>query len=161
MSKALKTATNIGKYLSVAAIVLIAVITTISVIMRFFGSPMLGDVEFVQLGMVVLIMGGLAYTQEMEAHIDVDILVNKFPIKIQKVLDLLAKLLTATMAFIVAFIYIQVFWEHLTVTKLKTTLIGIVYYPFDLIIVIGFATWGLQAILQFITGISKFKDGSW
>lgn len=161
MSKVLNKVTNIGKYLSLTSIVFIAIITTISVVMRFFGSPLLGDVELVQLAMVVLIMGGLAYTQEKEAHIEVDILVNKFPIKVQLFLNIISRLLTAIMAFVIAYIYIQVFFEHLNVTVLKTTLLGIVYYPFDLIIVIGFTTWGLQASLQFFAGIKRFRDGNW
>ena len=80
MSNALKYLTNIGKYLSLISLVFISILTFVSVIMRFLGSPVLGDVELVQLSMVVLIMGGLAYTQEKEDHIAVDILVNKFPI---------------------------------------------------------------------------------
>ena len=160
MSKALNKITSIGKYLSLISMVFIAVLTFISVIMRFFGSPVLGDVELVQLSMVVLIMGGLAYTQEKEAHIAVDILVNKFPAKVQLFLDVISKLLTAIMAFVIAYIYIQVFWEHLNETVLKTTLLGIAYYPFDLIIVLGFTTWGLQATMQFFTGVKRFRDAN-
>lgn len=161
MSKALHYITNMGKKLSLVAMVFISILTFISVIMRFFGFPVLGDVELVQLAMVVLIMGGLAYTQEKEGHIAVDILVNKFPIKVQFLLDLISKLLTVIMAFSIAYIYIHVFLKHLNETVLKTTLLGIVYYPFDLIIVLGFTNWGLQAAMQFVIRIKKIRNENW
>jgi TRAP-type C4-dicarboxylate transport system permease small subunit len=159
MERALGKITEFGKYLSLLSICFISVLTFISVVGRFFKYPILGDIELVQLAMVVLIMGGLAYTQEKEDHIAVDILVNKFPIKIQVILDLVSKFLIMLMAFLIAYIYFQVFLKHLNVTVVKTTLLGIVQYPFDLIIVLGFFTWGLQAAIQFIIGIKKLKIG--
>lgn len=161
MSKALNFVTNVGKYLSLTAIVFISLLTFISVVMRFFGSPIVGDVELVQLAMVVLIMGGLAYTQEKESHVEVSILVNRFPVKVQVITDIIAKLLTSIVAFVIAYIYIGVFFKHLNEVVVKTTLLGISYYPFDVIIVIGFATWGLQAMWQVITKLKNIKNGDW
>ena len=70
--------TNIGKWIAIITMAGMIVFTTFAVISRNFHHPIVGDVELLQLGMVVLIMFGLAYSQRQEAHVAIGLLVVVF-----------------------------------------------------------------------------------
>ena len=93
-----------------------------AVISRLTVVPILGDVEIVQLGMVVLIMCGLAYTQQVDGHIAIGLIVERFPVRGQKIMDVIASLLNAIIAFIIGYIYIGVAWNHQHEMQLRTPL---------------------------------------
>ena len=76
---------------AVGALVLIAValMTTVSVVGRaFFASPILGDVELVQLGNAVVVASFLPYTQYRRANIIVDFFTTGTSERTQGLLDL-------------------------------------------------------------------------
>lgn len=76
---------------AIGAIVLLAIagMTTVSVIGRaFFGSPILGDVELVQLGGAVVVASFLPYTQVRRANIMVDFFTTRAGERTQRWMDL-------------------------------------------------------------------------
>src|SRR5699024_11334282 len=60
-----------------------------AVLSRQFYRPVIGDIELVQLGMAVLIMCGLAYTDQLTRHISIGGFEERFPPKTQHLLDCL------------------------------------------------------------------------
>ena len=89
---------------AIGALVLlgIACITTVSVIGRaFFSSPIMGDVELVQLGNAVVVASFLPYTQYRRANIIVDFFTQSTSERTQGLLDLAgAALYTLVMALV-------------------------------------------------------------
>lgn len=126
---------------------------TFAVISRFTVTPIMGDIEIVQLSMVVLIMCGLAYTQQVDGHISIGIIVDKFSYKGQKIMDTIASLFTVIITFVIGYIFIGVATKHQFEMQLKTIILEVPYYPFSYIIVLGFFMWGLEALLKFIKSL--------
>ena len=82
---------------------LICVLSAYSVIGRWlFGSPVLGDVELVQMGAAISIAACLPYAQMRKAHIIVDFFTLAAPAKLRGFLDVLAALLLSVCAAILA-----------------------------------------------------------
>lgn len=142
--------TNITKWLALATMGFMMFFIAIGVISRALYKPILGDVELVQLGMVVLINCGLAYTETVKGHISIGLIVDRLSEKTQKWLDIFAYIVGLMICIIFSYVYFQVFMNHLTTRKLSTDLLNIPYYPFDLLISFGFLLWGLQLSLKII-----------
>lgn len=82
---------------------LICILSTYSVIGRWlFSSPVLGDVELVQMGAAISIAAALPFAQMRNAHIIVDFFTLRAPLKIRLFLDIFAALLLAFCAAILA-----------------------------------------------------------
>lgn len=154
--KSINNLINIAKWLALVTMALMMIFITIGVISREFFTPILGDVEIVRLGMVVLIMFGLSYTQNIDGHISIGIIVDKFPKKGQYALDIFSYLLNLFITLIIGIIFIGVGMEHKDSMRLSTDLLNIPYYPLDFIVVIGFFIWTLAALLKLINSIHLF-----
>src|SRR5690625_2621172 len=107
LSKVIQSITQFTSWIALATMALMMVFITFGVTSRALNHPILGDVEIVQLGMVVLIMLGLAYTQSQNAHISIGLVVDRFPKRIQALLDVLAYVLTFSVSFLIAWIFIE------------------------------------------------------
>ena len=55
----------------------------------FFDKPITGVMELNQLLLTTTVFLGLAYTQHLRAHVRIEALVSRFPVRTQQVLDLL------------------------------------------------------------------------
>jgi len=151
--------TKIAKGLALCIIFIMMVFIFVAVIGRMFQHPVLGDVELVQLCMIVLIMFGLAYTQSADAHISIGLLVDRFPGRMQWIMDILAYLLTIVACGIISWIFVKAALKEISGHVLSTTLLNIPYYPFKFIIATGFALWGLQALLKLFQAFDKLIKG--
>lgn len=151
--------TRITKGLALCTIFVMMVFIFVAVSGRMFQHPVLGDVELVQLFMIVLIMFGLAYTQSEEAHISIGLLVDRFPGPIQWVMDLLAYLLTTIACGMISWIFVHAALKELKGHILRTDLLNIPFFPFKFIIAVGFALWGLQSLLKLFQAVSKLFKG--
>ena len=77
-----------------AVLIAMAAMTVVSVIGRtFFDSPILGDVELVQLGLAVCVATFLPYTQFRSANIIVDFFTTRASLRTQSWMDGLGCLL--------------------------------------------------------------------
>ena len=151
--------TNISKWLALITMGFMMFFIAIGVVSRALFKPILGDVELVQLGMVVLIICGLAYTETVNGHISIGLFVDRLSNKIQKIIDIFTYVISMLICFIFSYIYFQVFINHLTNRRLSTDLLSIPYYPFDLLISIGFLLWGLQLLLKVIKAVRNDSKG--
>jgi len=84
-------------------LICIAAMTVVSVIGRtFFASPILGDVELVQLGLAVCVATFLPYTQFRSANIIVDFFTTKVSLRKQRWMDGMGAFLYACMTALIA-----------------------------------------------------------
>ena len=132
---------------------------TIAVVGRSFNSPIMGDVELVQLAMMVIIMFGLGFTQKEGAHISIGLLVDKFSAKIQSILDIFAQLLTTAVCWLLSWVFLNGAVKEMTGQVIKSDLLSIPHYPFKFIIMIGLFLWGLESIFKIILTIIKLVKG--
>lgn len=156
--KFLSKLTTISKWTGISAIIIMMFFITIGVILRRLGSPLLGSVEIVQLLMVVAIMGGLSYCESKDGHIAVDLVYERVNPKFQKVLRIFSKVISLGVVSLVAFVFYQVALDSITSGSKTTDLIGIPFYPFEVIISIGFAAWFIQILGSIFIPINQVEE---
>jgi TRAP-type C4-dicarboxylate transport system permease small subunit len=149
--KVIQFITNINKWVSYFALVLMMIAVTFFSISRSVGQPVIGDIELVQFTMVLLIMGALAITEQSNSHISIGLIVDKFPHRLQAAINCLSQLLTLLFCFLVCWVFI---------TKMNflqsSDLLKIPFYPIKMFLIIGFIGWGLEAILRFYKSVRSF-----
>ena len=84
------------------ALVSLTAVIMADVVGRFFGAPVYGSRDIVQMASVFVVFGGLAYADLKGGHIQVDILANTFPDALNRALVAAGYLLGAAAFALVA-----------------------------------------------------------
>jgi TRAP-type C4-dicarboxylate transport system permease small subunit len=143
---------NANKKIAFVAMVIMMLAVTVFSLSRTLGFAMIGNIEIIQFLMVLLIVGSLAFTEKENSHISIGIIVDHFPSFIQRILNLIAyTLLFVFCALIVWSIIVKIDFAQ------ASSLLRIPYFPFKILIIIGFFAWGLEAMRKIINTISQFK----
>jgi len=134
---------------SVAVLCLMS-LATVNVVLRFFFSaPYRGAYELVGFMGAIVIAFALGYTQKRKDHIVVDILTEKFPKRVNRVLD-------GVNYFITTIFFVLVSWQVL-IWGMKISKSGevsetlkIIFHPFIYSVSLGFAVFSLTLIIDFL-----------
>ena len=116
--------------ISCALLVALAIFTMVDVVMRYvFHSPILGDIEMVEVVMSIIVFATFAYTQCEKGHIHVTLLIERLPRKIGIMIYAINSLLVAAASVAVS---IGLFQQGGYVLRKHTTSVirHIPYYPF-------------------------------
>ena len=143
---------NANKKIAFVTMVLMMLTVTVFSISRSLGFAMLGNIEIVQFLMVLLIVSSLAFTEKENSHIAIGIIVDHFPPIIQRILNLIAY----TLLFVFCTLIVWSTFVKIDFDK-ASDLLRIPYYPFKILIIIGFFAWGLVAIRKFINTFVQSK----
>ena len=124
-------------------------VTTIDVIMGFFGAHINGANEYVEIAMVVIMYFGFAHTQMKEGHVRVDMFVNKFAPKARCVVNGIIMLIVTGFSVLVT---IQTFKQLTTYMNngLSFSVSHIPYWPLEVIMFIGMILLTLCFLLRMI-----------
>ncbi|MGM0904553.1 MAG: TRAP transporter small permease [Bacillota bacterium] len=144
-TKTVNYITAINKWAAYAISFIMVAMVFVFAAARTLGSPIVGDIELVQFTMVLMIVFSLAYTEKTDSHVAITLLFDKLPSKVRLVLLLLAKILTLLFSFLICWVFISKMNYSST-----SSLLGIVFYPFRILLIIGFFAWGLEAFRRFI-----------
>ena len=141
------------------AVLLLMSIATVNAFMRipFIKTTWRGAYETVGFLGAIVIAFALGYTQKRKDHIVVDILTERFPKKVNKVLDGINYLITTIFFAIVAW---QVFVWGMKISRsgeVSETL-KIVFHPFIYSVSLGFAVFSLTLILDFLKNFKSKED---
>lgn len=125
------------------------VIATSNVTLRVFEMPYRGAYEIVSFLGALVTAFSLGYTQRKKDHIIVDILSSRYPEKVKNILDSFNYL-------IISVFFGAVTW-HLFKWSLKLKDSGelsenlqIIYYPFVMIVAVGFGAYTFTLIVDFL-----------
>lgn len=152
LTKFIDFVVNANKKIAFVAMVIMMLAVTIFSLSRTMGFAMIGNIEIIQFLMVLLIVGSLAFTEKENSHISIGIIVDHFPPVVQRILNLIAyTLLFVFCALIVWSIFVKIDFAQ------ASSLLRIPYFPFKILIIIGFFAWGLEALRKMIYTISQFK----
>lgn len=152
--------TRITSWVALVTMSVMALFITVAAAARSFEHPIVGDIELVQLGMVVLIMFGLAFSQAEDAHISIGLIVDRLSPRIQLISDVLGAILTWMISWLVAWIFVGDALKNLFETVITTDLWSIPFYPFKFIIMTGFFLWGLEAFLKAVYSLVNLFTGN-
>jgi len=134
---------------SVAVLFLMS-LATVNVVLRFFfNAPYRGAYELVGFMGAIVIAFALGYTQKRKDHIVVDILTEKFPKRVNRVLDGINYFITTIFFAIVSW---QVFIWGMKISKsgeVSETL-KIMFHPFIYSVSLGFVVFSLTLVIDFL-----------
>lgn len=137
------------------AVLALMSLATGNVLLRILHVPYRGAYEIVSFLGAIVIAFALGYTQKRKGHIVVDILTEKFPKKVNKVLDVINYFVTMIFFAVVAW---QIYRWGMKIWgsgEVSETL-KIIYHPFIFSVSIGFAVLSLTIFIDFLkTLISK------
>ncbi len=133
-------------------------LTTIDVIGRaFFARPVPGAVELSEYMLAVVILLGLAYTQQVKGHPRVTLIVSRLPWRLQALLEIIMNLLGMFIIFIVI-------WQgYLLATGRMSTVVSdvlrIPQLPFRLLVSVGGALLFLELLVDLATAAGNLFKG--
>ena len=162
ITKIFQTSENILKMLSLWAVrigsvvlILMMLLVFIDVFLRYiFNSPVVGSVEIVEVMMVLVVALGIAYTGINKGHISVDLLVSRFPQRVQTVIDILNSLVATIIFSIMSW---KTGLQALVAgsRNVTTTVLEVPIYPFVWTLSMCTGLLSLVFLLQFLEAIIK------
>lgn len=140
------------------ALVLVMLLIVTNVILRLPWRPLPGTVEMVELLGTILLGLGIAYCQQKKSHIFVSVLVDRFPLRVQALVDAVTGLLALFFTSLVArqlFIYGTRMLER----GYTTGHLNIPVYPFIYLVGVGFIILALVLLKDLINTVILFTKG--
>ncbi len=146
-------------FLIVGGIAVLALmsVATANVVLRIFHIPFRGAYELVSFIGAIVIAFALGYTQQRKGHIVVDILTEKFPKTLSKMLDVVNHLVTMVFFAIVAWQIYRVGMQIWDSGELSETL-KMIYHPFIFAVALGFITLSLTALTQLMSDMRSGEE---
>jgi TRAP-type C4-dicarboxylate transport system permease small subunit len=141
------------------AVLLLMSIATVNAFLRipFIKATWRGAYETVGFLGAIVIAFALGYTQKRKDHIVVDILTEKFPKRVNRVLDGINYFITTIFFAIVSW---QVFVWGMKISKsgeVSETL-KIMFHPFVFSVSLGFAVFSLTLVIDFLKNFRSKED---
>jgi len=132
-------------------------ITSSDVIGRdIFNHPIPGAVELSEYMLAVFILLGLAYTQQVKAHVGVSLFISRFPLRLQFILKIITTLLSLFIFAILAWQGIKVGIEERTVSDM----LRIPQYPFRLLVALAGFLLCLELLIDLTETVKKLAGRS-
>lgn len=109
-----------------------------------------GVTEIVYLGIVAVVFLSFAYTEEMRAHVKIEIFSDRLPPKGRTVVDILTWLVGASLMGLLAWLAGIEAIESLEVREYVPSAIRVPIYPVKFAVCIGFGLLGLQFVVNLV-----------
>lgn len=141
--------TKYGDYLARIGMVALLALVTINVIARYFFKSVQGAYDYVQLITAVSVSLAVAYTAYERGHIEIEILMERMPKRVQSIFG-------AVMMMISAVFFAIASWQSVVVgnsakeANETTMAVFVPLYPFMYILAFGLALTTLAFLLHFI-----------
>lgn len=141
--------------IAICVLVVMMLFTVLNVIMRaFFNSPIPGDVELTEVGMVGVGFLGLAWCAMKGMHIRVDLVVSFLPKRLQAIIDSFGYLIGLGITVLLAW---RGFVEGQGYRALKnlSASLGFPIYPFYWIVAVGYGALCLAILVLLARSLSE------
>ncbi|EKN62340.1 TRAP-type C4-dicarboxylate transport system, small permease component [Schinkia azotoformans MEV2011] len=142
-------------WISGSAVIVMMLLIVINGIKRIFSTPILGTTEIVGWLAAISVSFALGFTQIHRGHVDIDLLVSKFPKGLQKVLRIIVAFLSLGFFGIVGWQLFQYAFS-LSANRNVSQTLGVIYYPFVILSALGFFVFVLVLLKDLI---SEIKGG--
>ncbi len=142
---------------SVAVLSLMSLATGNVVLRFFFSAPYRGAYEVVGFLGAIVIAFALGYTQKRKDHIVVDILTERFPKRVNRILDGINYLITTVFFAIVSW---QLFVWGIKISKSGevSETIKIIFHPFIYCVAVGFVVFSFTLMIDFLKNLQSKED---
>jgi TRAP-type C4-dicarboxylate transport system permease small subunit len=142
---------------SIAVLSLMSLATGNVVLRFFFNTPYRGAYEVVGFLGAIVIAFALGYTQKRKDHIVVDILTERFPKRINRILDAINYFITMIFFAIVSW---QIFVWGIKIAKSGevSETIKIIFHPFVYCVAVGFLVFSLTLLIDFLKSLQTKEE---
>ncbi len=148
---------KIAMILGGIACLALMLLATGNVVLRIFHMPFRGTYEIVAFLGAIVIAFALGHTQKHRDHIVVDILSEKFPKKLQTVIEALSDLIIMIFFGIVSWqVYVwgmKIYESHEVSETLK-----IIFYPYVFAVAVGFALMCVTALIDVLKKLVPVEE---
>ena len=144
-------------WISGGALVVIIILTAVDVTMRAaVHKPITGSYEVSQLLMVFVASFAFAYTQVKRQHIPIPVVVDRFPKRVQAVVESVGWIVGCALFALVAW-QSAVHGVRLINAGAETLALQIPVGPFYFVLVVGFALFSLTLLANFVESIPRIR----
>lgn len=150
---------GINKCLVVLAgvfIMLMMLVVVINAVVRFFYIPFTGTTEIVGWLAAVAITFSLGYTHDKRGYVVIDLLTERFPSSIQKLLEIII-LITCTIFFALVSWRMVLYGLSTAQNGNLSETMSIPFYPIIFIVGLGFASLTLSLFVDFLCTLRKIR----
>ena len=150
--KVIETLSRWMGYLSSALVIILMLDVVADICGRyFFNAPILGASELATLMMVIIVFSALAWAALAEKHIKVDILMNRFPPRVQAIVNSITLLLALGIYGIITWrSALEAMGVHDVSSYLRVS-----HTPFYRIMTVGFTVFCISIIVLVIKNIAQ------
>ena len=144
---------KVGMYL----LLVIMFLTVTDIITRaLFSKPILGSYEMTEISLAVFILLGIAYTQQVDGNVNVDILPDGLPVRLKLGLDILVALLSLIL-------FVVIVWKggvhaaNAFHKGLTTDTLRLPAYPFLFFVPLGAGFVCLELLIRVVTLVHDLR----
>lgn len=147
-------------YVSGIVLFFMMVLTVLDVILRyFFNNPLLGLQEITEFMLVTFVFFSLPFALAHDDHIRVDFVLERFPIKIQQIIN--PVILSLSMALLLAITVMGILKGfQMKEAHYISSILSIPVYPFYFVVSLGAFAMALETFLKFIHSLRRDISGS-
>ncbi|MGD9209961.1 MAG: TRAP transporter small permease [Desulfobacteraceae bacterium] len=148
IAKIASMVTRILLAMGAAVLAMMMFLTAIDVFLRYlFNSPISGAFELVEFMMAIFIPFSIVYCAEQKNHVAVELVLGRFPARIQNFFNIITTLITMLFALVIAwqnYLYI----EEMFTSQMTSSVLLIPVYPFVAPVAIGITAFALVLLPQ-------------
>lgn len=142
----------------VGILVAMMFLTVTDVLLRYvFNRPITGSYELTEFMMAILVTFGIAYCGAKKGHVTVDVVVSRFPQRIQAIIDSITCLLGLFLFFLITW-QCAVFVKDKLETGLTSGILYIPVFPFAGVVALGSAMFCLVLVGHLLTLLFKVVE---
>ena len=157
LEKIIHPLSKYGHFLAIGILVFMMFMTFANVTGRYFYRPIYGTFELTGMGLALLIFFSLGYTQLKKEHISVSFIVDKFPPRVQAIVDVIWNTIFFALVCLLSWQLYQYALRLLRGND-KTVDLGIPMYIFSIAASIGILLFALVLLIDLLKSISKVVE---
>ncbi len=143
------------QHISMAVTMFAVIITVIDIILHLCTNyRVLGNMEMIELCMIVMMYLCFGTTQLEDGHVRVDMFVNKFPPKVRCAVNGVVQLVCAVFCLLMTVQAFKMIGRSISTGK-TTSILHIPYFPFYIVMFVGFILYTLTIV---VTALEFFKE---
>lgn len=133
-------------------------LTAMDVILRYiFNRPIPGTYELTQFMMAIVVPFGIAYCAYVEGHVNVDLLITRFPKRIQTILGVITSFFSLGLFILITWQNIKYIKEQFD-SKLTSAVLLIPVYPFVFFVAFGIGVFCIIILRDLLRYINKVAE---
>ena len=153
--KAIALISRILNNIGISFLMLLMLLITADVFLRaFFRRPILGTNELSEFMMIIVVYLAMAYTQHTKSHVSVDLVISRFPQRVQDVVDTCIYLLSLFICSLITWRAFADINRLISINRVSDVL-NVPVVPFQTVMAVGFFIFSLVLLLDFIHTLRK------